>query len=142
MPINVYATEGILNAETEKAVFSELTNLFLKLHRLDGNRFIRPNIIGEVRRIPAEQSYAGGKQASIVIIELKVPSFALAEPDQREAFVAEATNIVHRASGGQQPKERIWVNMVYAIDGFWGIGGKTYTNDQLIAAVTQEAVSG
>jgi hypothetical protein len=32
--------------------------------------------------------------------------------------------------------------MVYAIDGFWGIGGKTYTNYQLIAAVTQEAVSG
>jgi hypothetical protein len=142
MPINVYATDGILNAEAENVVFSELTNLFLKLHHLEGNRFITPNVIGEVRRISPEQSYAGGKRAGIVIIELKVPSFALAEPDQRTAFIAEATAIVQRASGGRQPKERIWVNMVYAIDGFWGIGGKAYTNDQLIAAVTQEAVSG
>ena len=142
MPITVYATEGILNAEAEQAVFSELTHLFLRLHQLEGNDFITPNIIGEVRRIPPEQSYAGGKPASIVIIELKVPSFALAEPNQREAFIEEATSIVQGASGGRQPKEQIWVNMVYAIDGFWGIGGKSYTNDQLIAAVSQEAVSG
>jgi phenylpyruvate tautomerase PptA (4-oxalocrotonate tautomerase family) len=142
MPINVHATEGILNTEAEKTVFSELTNLFLRLHQLEGNQFITPNVIGEVRRIPAEQSYAGGKRAGIVIIELKVPSFALTEPNQREVFIEEATDIVQRASGGRQPKERIWVNMVYAIDGFWGIGGKSYTNDQLIAAVSQEAASG
>ena len=94
-----------------------------------------------MRRIPSDQSYAGGKRASIVIIELRVPSFALTEPNQREAFIGEAAGIVQRASGGRHPKERIWVNMVYAVDGFWGIGGKTYTNDQLIAAVTQGAVS-
>ncbi|HTD17546.1 MAG TPA: hypothetical protein VK673_20340 [Chthoniobacterales bacterium] len=142
MPINVYATEGILNAETENVVLSELTDLFLRVHQLEGNGFITPNIIGEVRRIPSDQSYAGGKRASIVIIELRVPSFALAEPNQREVFIAEATSIVQRATGGRHPKERIWVNMVYAVDGFWGIGGKTYTNDQLIAAVSQEAVTG
>jgi phenylpyruvate tautomerase PptA (4-oxalocrotonate tautomerase family) len=141
MPITLHATEGILNAEAENSVFSELTNLFLKLHQLEENDFITPNIIGEVRRIPSEQSYAGGQRASIVIIELKVPSFALAEPKQRAAFIEEATRIVYRASGGRQPKERIWVNMVYAIDGFWGIGGKTYTNDQLIAAVNQDAAT-
>jgi phenylpyruvate tautomerase PptA (4-oxalocrotonate tautomerase family) len=141
MPINVHATEGILDAEAEKILFAQLTALFLRLHHLEGNDFITPNVIGEMRRIPAGQSYAGGKPASIVIIELKVPSFALTEPSQREAFISEATNLVQQASGGRQPKERIWVNMVYAVDGFWGLGGKAYTNDQLIAAVAQEAVS-
>jgi hypothetical protein len=32
-------------------------------------------------------------------------------------------------------REHIWVNIVNAPDGGWGIGGTAYTGDALIAAV-------
>jgi phenylpyruvate tautomerase PptA (4-oxalocrotonate tautomerase family) len=139
MPISVFATEGVLTEAAEARVFSELTDAFLRHHKLSGNSFLTPNVIGEINTIPAGKSFAGGKRADIVIVELKVPSFALSEPAQKQAFVADATDIVHRATGGKQPKERIFVNMVYAIDGLWGISGKAYSNADLLDAVSRAA---
>lgn len=138
MPITVYATEGVLPSEAiEQQVFAELTASFLKQHKLTGNKFLTPNVIGEVTTIPKGKSFSGGKPNNIVIVELKVPSFALASPKQKQGFVAEATEIVANATGGRHPKERIFVNMVYAIDGLWGIAGKAYTNADLTDAVSR-----
>lgn len=52
-------------------------------------------------------------------------------------YIEEATNIVHEMSGGKQPKEHIWVNVVHAVDGAWGIAGKAMTNTQLGDAVSK-----
>ena len=52
-------------------------------------------------------------------------------------YVEEATNIVHEASGGKLPKEFIWVNVLHAIDGTWGIAGKAMTNEDLGKAVSK-----
>lgn len=139
MPITVFATEGVLTEAAEAKVFSDLTDAFLRHHKLTGNSFLTPNVIGEINTIPAGKSFAGGRRADIVIIELKVPSFALSETAQKEAFVADATDIVHRSTGGKHPKERIFVNMVYAIDGLWGISGKAYSNADLLDAVSNAA---
>lgn len=139
MPITVYATEGVLTEAAEAEVFAKLTEAFLSQHSLSGNDFMTPNVIGEINTIPRGKSFAGGRRADIVIVELKVPSFALSEPAQKQSFVAAATDIVHHATGGKHPKERIWVNIVYAVDGLWGISGKAYSNDDLIAAVSRAA---
>ncbi|GGF31935.1 hypothetical protein GCM10011611_42550 [Aliidongia dinghuensis] len=135
MPITVHATEGVLSGDAEQQVFAELTHAFLNRHQLVGNAFLTPNVIGEINVIPKGKSFAGGKPNDIVVIELKVPSFALATPEQKQGFVADATEIVSRATGGRHPKERIFVNMVHAIDGLWGIAGTTYTNTDLLDAV-------
>lgn len=135
MPITVFATEGVLTDAQQAQVFSELTDSFLRHHDLLGNAFLTPNVIGEVNVIPKGKSFAGGKPADIVVVELKVPSFALSEPAQKQAFVADATEIVTRATGGRHPRERVFVNMVHAIDGLWGIAGHAYTNADLGEAV-------
>jgi phenylpyruvate tautomerase PptA (4-oxalocrotonate tautomerase family) len=139
MPITVHATEGVLSEKAEREVFAELTNCFLRHHQLSGNPFMTPNVIGEISIIPKGRSFAGGTPADIVVVELKVPSFALADPAQKAAFVADATDIVHGATGGQQSKDRIFVNMVYAVDGLWGIAGKVYSNSDLLDAVSRAA---
>lgn len=136
MPITVIATEGVLSAKAEKEVFAKLTESFLKLHNLSGNAFMTPNVIGEVSIVPKGKSFSGGKPGDLVIIELKVPSFALSSPEQKEAFIGEATEIVETATGGKHPRDRIFVNMIYAVDGLWGIGGKAYTNAELGEAVS------
>ena len=135
MPITIQATEGVLSPAAGQQLFADLTDTFLRLHGLAGNAFLPPNVIGEINEIPAGRSFAGGQPANIVVVELKVPSFVLAAPEQKEAFIREATELVHQASEGKQPRERIWVNMVYTVDGLWGIAGQAYTNAQLGAAV-------
>ena len=136
MPITVHATDGVLSEKAELEVFAELTNSFLKHHKLTGNEFMTPNVIGEACTIPKGRSFAGGVPANIVVVELKVPSFAFADPSQKAAFVADATDIVQRATDGRQAKERIFVNMVYSVDGLWGIAGKAYSNAELLEAVS------
>lgn len=139
MPINVVATEGVLDPAAEAQLFADLTEAFLKNHDLVGNSFLTPNVIGEIKTIPKGKSFAGGKPADLVVIELKVPSFALESAEQKRLFIAEATDIVMRSSGGRLHRDHIFVNMVYAVDGLWGIGGKAFTNADLGAAVQAAA---
>ena len=141
MPITLYASEGVLDEAAESAVFAELTDIFLKHHDLNGNTFLTPNVIGEVTTIPRGKSFAGGKQAAIAIVELKVPSFALATLEQKQGFVADATDAVLRGSEGRLQRDHVWVNMVYAIDGLWGIDGQALSNDQLLQSVSQAAAA-
>lgn len=51
--------------------------------------------------------------------------------------IEEATNIVHEASGGKLPKNQIWVNVVHAVDGAWGIAGQAMTNTELGEAIAK-----
>jgi phenylpyruvate tautomerase PptA (4-oxalocrotonate tautomerase family) len=139
MPITVIATEGVLSAQAEREVFANLTESFLKLHNLSGNAFMTPNVIGEVSIVPKGKSFSGGKPDDLVIVELKVPSFALSSPQQKQAFIGEATEIIEAATGGKHPRDRIFVNMVYAVDGLWGIGGNAYTNAELGEAVGHQS---
>ena len=141
MPITLYASEGVLTETAEREVFAELTDVFLKHHNLNGNTFLTPNVIGEISIIPRGKSFSGGKPADIAIVELKVPSFALGTPEQKAGFVADATEAVHRASQGRVARDHVWVNMVYAVDGLWGIHGQAYSNDQLLQSVSQAAAA-
>lgn len=141
MPITLYATEGVLNEAAEAKVFAELTDIFLKHHNLNGNTFLTPNVIGEVTTIPRGKSFAGGERADIAIVELKVPSFALATAAQKQGFVADATAAVARASAGRLQRDHVWVNMVYTVDGLWGIDGQAYANSRLLDSVSRAAAA-
>ncbi|WP_269537692.1 hypothetical protein [Cerasicoccus fimbriatus] len=131
MPIEVIITEGLLDKESAQQLHSSLSKLLLEVHGLEQNAFMRPNVIGEVSFIPEGFSFAGSVAQQIAIVELRAPSFVLATAELRERFTAEATRLVHEATGGNLPIDNIWVNMVYAVDGFWGISGKAYTNEEL-----------
>jgi hypothetical protein len=141
MPITLYATEGVLNEAAEAEAFAELTDIFLRHHNLNGNTFLTPNVIGEVTTIPRGKSFACGVRADIAIVELRVPSFALGTAEQKQGFVADATAAVVRASEGRIGRDHVWVNMVYAVDGLWGIDGQAYANGQLLDSVSRAAAA-
>ena len=82
--------------------------------------------------MPKEHTFSGSKEASVVFIEWKVPAFAFNSREIQSGYIAEATDIIHSMSGEKQPRERIWVNVVHAVDGAWGIGGVALTNAQLV----------
>lgn len=135
MPIEVIMTEGLVSKADAQKMHREIAETFLAKHNIAGNAFMTPNIIGEVTFVEKGLSFSNLEPADIAIVELRAPGFALESQEQKEQFVSEVTQIVLRATAGKLPIEQIWVNMVYAVDGMWGIGGKAYTNADLGAAI-------
>ena len=113
----------------------------LEVHGLSGNRFMTPNVIGHVVVSPEAESYVGGKPQSLAIVEVKVPAITFPNADVKQAFVGAVTDIIDRLKAGSHPRERTFVNVTYAVDGTWGIGGKVYSNAELGAAITQAAAA-
>lgn len=109
----------------------------LKWHGLTDNKVMRPNVIGSINVVTKENTFSGAQEAPVAFIEWKVPSFVFATREIQLGYVEEATNIIHEMSGGKQPKDHIWVNVVHAVDGAWGIAGVAMTNAQLSEAVAK-----
>lgn len=136
MPLTFTVTEGVLPKGSEQATFTRLSDAMLKWHGLAGNEAMTPNIVGTIHVLPKDRTFSGSKEASVAFVEWKVPSFAFSTREIQLGYFDEATQIVHEASGGKQPKERIWINVVHAVDGAWGINGKALTNAELGAAAS------
>ena len=135
MPFNIITTEGVLNDAVKAGTHKAITDCFLRLHNLTGNPFMGRHVIGEITTVPKGETYAGGKPENIVIVETLVPSFGLNAPEQKQAYISEVTEIILRASGGRVGRDRVYVNVTYAADGLWGIGGTAYTNEELGQAI-------
>ncbi|CAN7551559.1 4-oxalocrotonate tautomerase [Acidovorax sp. LjRoot118] len=137
MPLTLIITEGLLPKDRRLTTMARLSEAFLKLHGLTGNKFFTPNVIGHIADVSADSTFAGLKPTPVAIVEWLTPAFAFASREIQKAYVAEATQIIYDACDGKHPREKIWVNLKYAIDGMWGIGGKAYTNEELGAAAAQ-----
>lgn len=137
MPLTFTFTEGALPQGAEKQVVAKLTESMLKWHGLTGNKVITPTITGQVHIMPKGRTFTGGKELSGAWVEWKTPAFAFATREIQIGHTEEATNIVHEASGGRLPKSQIWVNVVHAVDGAWGINGKAMTNAELGEAISK-----
>ena len=137
MPFLIEVTKGLLTPSGEREIFAKVHEAFLKAHGLTGNRFISPNVIGHMHITEPSQSYVGGKTLSLAVIEVKVPSVTFQTPEVKQEFVAAVTDLIDHYKAGSHPRERTFVNVTYAVDGVWGIGGKAYTNAELGAAISQ-----
>src|SRR3954465_6736626 len=139
MPIQIIVPEGVLTTEAEAEAFRKLTDLLLRLHGLTGNRFMTPNVIGEVTVVPRGRTFSGGKPTDIAVFELKVPSFVLPTQELKDAWIGEGTDIIEQAAKGRIKREHIYASVSYAVEGAWGIGGTAYNNSDLGSAVAQAA---
>jgi hypothetical protein len=74
------------------------------------------------------------------MVELKLPDVGLADQPSRESFIAVATEIVRELTVAGHVGDDIWVNILNARDGAWGIGGRALTNEDLLAEITAAAV--
>jgi hypothetical protein len=131
MPLQLTLSEGILPEGQEKVAFIRLSEAMLKWHGLTGNQTLTPNVIGEVRILPREQTFSGAREAPIALVEWKVPSFAFASREVQVGYFEEATDIIHAMSGGRQPRDRIFINVVHTVDGAWNFNGRAMTNAEI-----------
>lgn len=137
MPLTLTFTEGVLPTDAEKQAVARITEAMLKWHGLAGNKVMTPNITATVHILPKSATFSGGKEFSGAWVEWKTPSFAFASREVQQGFFAEATDIIHELSGGKQPKDQIYVNVVHAVDGAWNMNGRAMTNAEIGAAIAQ-----
>ncbi|MDD5410029.1 MAG: 4-oxalocrotonate tautomerase [Methylobacter sp.] len=137
MPLTLTLTEGVLPTGTEKQAVARITDALLKWHGLTGNKVMTPNITATVHVLPKSATFSGGKEFSGAWVEWKVPSFAFADREIQQGFFADATHIIHELSGGKQPKDNIYVNVVHAVDGAWNLNGRAMTNAEIGKAIAK-----
>jgi hypothetical protein len=135
MPLTLTLSEGVLPVGAEKQAVAQLTDAMLKWHGLTGNKVMTPNITATFQVLPKGSTFSGGKEFSGAWVEWKVPSFAFTNREVQLGFFSNATNIIHELSGGKQPKDKIYINVVHAVDGAWNLDGQAMTNEQLGAAI-------
>tara|TARA_R110002033_G_scaffold170514_1_gene213221 strand:+ start:12179 stop:12595 length:417 start_codon:yes stop_codon:yes gene_type:complete len=135
MPITVAFTEGVIPTEKHGKVVKEITDAFLEKHGLKGNTVMTPNVTAQLNVLSKNKTFSGGETIEGAWVEIKSPSFALADRDVQKGFFAEVTEIVHKHSGGKLPKKHIWTNSLHTVDGTWNMDGIAMTNEELGEAI-------
>ena len=115
---------------------ARLTAALLEVSGLTGNPFFEPLIGATLHLLPTGRISAGGGAAKLILIEAKVPNIGLPTPADRAAFITAATDIAAALTVPGHDRGNIWVNIVSAPDGGWGIGGRAYTGQALIDSIT------
>ncbi|WP_192243231.1 tautomerase family protein [Mesorhizobium silamurunense] len=134
MPITVTAPEGVLTAAGEREILPRLSAALIEASGATGNSFFTAIVGGTVHVLPNHRIYAGGTNRPVVMVELKLPNIGLASIEEREAFITAAARIVaDLCLPGHRP-ENTWINILNAPDGGWGIGGRQYSGEALVAA--------
>ncbi|RFB81268.1 4-oxalocrotonate tautomerase [Methylovirgula sp. 4M-Z18] len=135
MPLTLTLTEGVVPAGQEKIAFARLSEAMLKWHGLTGNAVMTPNVVGSLHVLSKNATFTGMEETPVAFIEWKVPSFAFTDRKVQEGYFAEATDIIYEMSGGKQPRDKIFINVVHAVDGAWNFNGRAMTNQEIGAAV-------
>jgi len=137
MPLTLTLTEGVLPPGHEKVAYRRLAEAMLEWHGLKGNALMTANVVGSIHVVPEGQTFTGSTETPAVFIEWKVPSFAFVDRRVQRGYFEEATRIIHEMSGGKQPKNQIFINVVHAVDGAWNFNGEAMTNAEMGEAVAR-----
>jgi phenylpyruvate tautomerase PptA (4-oxalocrotonate tautomerase family) len=136
MPITVTAPRGVLSATGERQILPRLTEDLARASGLSGHAGFLSMIGGTVHLLEPENIYAGGVNRPVVMVELKLPNIGLGSVQERAAFIAAATDTVAACTAAEHSRADIWVNILNAPDGAWGIAGRAYTGEALIESLS------
>jgi hypothetical protein len=136
MPITVTAPRGVLTEAGEREILPRLTEALAEASGLKGNASFTAMIGGTVHLLDAEHIYGGGTHRPLLLVELKLPNIGLASVELRADFIASATAICEELSVPGHRLEDVWINILNAEDGAWGIAGRALTNQDLLDVVS------
>jgi len=137
MPLTLTLTEGVLPIGHEKAAYKRLSEAMLKWHGLAGNKMMTSNVVGSIHLVSQDHTFTGTDETPVAFIEWKVPSFAFTDRRIQEGYFEEATNIIQEMSDGRLARDKIFINVVHAVDGAWNFNGRAMTNAEIGAEVAK-----
>ena len=133
MPITVTAPRGVLTAAGAREILPRLTDALAEATDSSERPEIVATIGGTVHQLDPADVYAGGRPRPLVLVEVKLPAVALTTLERRARFIAAATAIVADLTVEGHEDADIWVNILHAQDGAWGVGGQSLTNEMFSA---------
>ncbi|NNH71104.1 hypothetical protein HLB23_14720 [Nocardia uniformis] len=136
MPFTVIAPRGVLTETGEQQLIPQLVDALIEVSGLTGNTFFTPVVGGHLHILEPQHVYTGGVNRPVLLIELRLPGIGLPTPQDRAGFITVATAIAAKHTAPGHSPEDIWINISYAADSGWGIGGVAYSNEALIEAIT------
>jgi len=139
MPLTLTLTKDVLPTNTFDLAVQRLTDSMLRWHELTGNTVMTPNVTANIHVVEKGRSYSGGIPFKGAWVEWKVPSFAFASREAQKGFGQDAVDIIHELSGGKQPKDNIYFNVVHTVDGSWNLDGQAMSNEELGAVIATGA---
>jgi hypothetical protein len=137
MPLTLTLTEGVLPKGQEKVAYKRLSEAMLKWHGLTGNKIMTSNVVGSIHLVSQDHTFTGTDETPVAFIEWKVPSFAFTDRRTQEGYFEDATNIIEEMSGGRLARDKIFINVVHAVDGAWNFNGRAMTNAEIGAEVAK-----
>jgi len=73
----------------------------------------------------------------VTFINLCRPFYHFSYQLYQIVIAKESTDIVHKLSGGKQPRDNIYFNVIHTIDGTWNFDGQALTNGELEIAISK-----
>lgn len=131
--IDVYVPQGLLPADSERALARALTEALLDAEGVPLSDPYLENTAAYVHELPsAAVQTAGTDHAKTVRVQVLTPPGALDRTAQRN-FVARATEIVADIVEDPRQAGRTWVFLTEAAEGGWGIGGFALGKEEFAA---------
>jgi hypothetical protein len=65
------------------------------------------------------------------------PLLAFASRETQKGFGQATVDIIHELSGGKQPKDNIYFNVVHTVDGAWNLDSQAMSNEELGTAISK-----
>lgn len=136
MPFNLTVTQGAMTQQAIEKAVKTITKSMLSWHGLTDNKTMTPNITSIVNIIDKNKSFVGGEQTEAIWIEWRTPAFAFANREAQIGHFKDCTDALFKLSEQRISKDRIFINVVHAIDGAWNFDGQALTNEQIGQAIS------
>jgi phenylpyruvate tautomerase PptA (4-oxalocrotonate tautomerase family) len=137
--IDVTAATGTF---ADKAALTHaLTAALMRWERVPDTRFITDNTAAFLHELPPDALATANGDSNYVRVLVLTP-VGILDRDQKLGVTKEMTDILVAAAGDPSLGSRVWVQVVEAPDGGWGIDGHAYTNAEIVDATKRELTGG
>ena len=130
--IDVYAAPGTF--ADKHALAQELARTIMRWEQVPQIPFFADNTAAFIHELSADSfsTAAGGSDSVRVTVATNADAL---NRDQQLGVVKDITAAVAEAAGDPSLAERTWVALTQAVPGGWGIGGHSYTNEEIVTTV-------
>lgn len=132
--IDVYAAEGTI--KDRKQLAQDLAQAVMRWEKVPAIPFFTDNTAAFVHELDADSCSDAGGNSAHIRVNVTTNAGAL-EREQQLGLVKEISDLVAEAAGDASLADRTWVALTEAVPGGWGIGGHSYTNEEIVQHVRE-----
>jgi len=133
--IDVYASAGTFPEPNRLA--TDLARTLMTIEGVPDIPMFRQNTAAFVHELPDDRFSNVDGESGYVRVQVLTNAGAL-DRDKQVRVVRQLTDLVAEAGGDPSLSERVWVQLVEAVEGGWGLWGHAHTNAELIQAARDQ----